>query len=136
MLFEAGVQLPLGFTHIGGVTVIASNLVHHTGLIKPVQFVFGVNQSASDGVEGPNVGGDACLPDVSGYGFGHGTHKRKKNAALWSSVCCGGGVSECGDTVCGGPFPCLLGVARHTEDFLEVLYLVQSGVLLSVLSWE
>ena len=42
MLFEAGVQLPLGFTHIGGVTVIASNLVHHTGLIKPVQFVFGV----------------------------------------------------------------------------------------------
>ena len=82
MLFEAGVELPLRFTHIGGVTVIARNLVHHTGLIKPVKFVLGVNQSPSDGVVGPDVGGDACLPDVSGYGFGYRTHKRKKNVAL------------------------------------------------------
>ena len=124
MLFEASVQLPLGFTHVGGVTVIASNLVHHAGLIKPVQFVFRVNQSASDGVEGPDVGGDACLPDVSGYGFGHRTHKRKKNAALCSSVCCCVSVLECGDAVCGGLPPSLFCIARHTEDFLEVLYFI------------
>ena len=76
MLFEAGVELPLGFPNVGGITVIASNSVYHAGLIKPVQFVFGVYQPPSDGVEGSYVGGDACPPDVSGDGFGHRTHIR------------------------------------------------------------
>ena len=66
VLLEAGVELPFGFPDVGGGTVVACNLVHHSGLLQSVKLVLGVNQSPSDGVEGLDVGSDSSFPDVSG----------------------------------------------------------------------
>ena len=76
VFLEAGGKLPLSLAHTGGCTILTLNLVHDTSLIQPVKLVLGFDESSADGIAGFDVGGDPCLPEVSGYGFSHRSHIR------------------------------------------------------------
>ena len=127
VLRDAFAEAPLSLTYICGITVWTLDLVHYTCPLVVGNFVLGVYQAAPDGVVRFEVHGHPCSADGSAESVGEVPYVWECDAVLLP-----GGAADLGDSRrfgLGGSNPGGLGIARHTWDFLEVVYLSKFGLL-------
>ena len=127
VLQDAFTEAPLSLTYICGITVWTLDLVHYTRPFVLGNFVLGVYQTAPDGIVRFEVQGHSRFMDGSADSVCEVPHIRECDAA---PVPGGAGVlGDSGRFGFGGSNPGGLGIAQHTEDFLEVVYLPKFSLL-------